>query len=498
MKTNTVKVIQLIQIVFIVLFATGQVRTQDIDNEQVKRNLGYELKLNALYSTAQTPFWIRSNRYGTIPRDSPSILPEIVLKSDYRPGTDWDWGFKIDVMGVVGNQTELIIPEAHLKARWKKLEIFAGRKKQILGLVGDSLNTSGSYIQSGNALPIPMIQIGLLDFVPLFNDFFAFKGNYAHGWFDGNKITKDHFLHQKSLYLRLGRAHWPLRLYAGINHQVQWGGTIVRSNQWTAPGQTKYPQSLKDYWWVVTSKRIPTFGLVDTDQYDAIDRGNRIGNHLGTMDFAAEIKLKNADITSYKQFIYDDGSLFQLLNLVDGLYGISIKSKPKAENRFTIEGLTLEYLYTVHQGGSHFDLDGGNRGRDNYLNHAQYLGWVYQDNGIGTPFIPNILDTERLQPNHEYTHFSINNRVKMMHLGFNGRLIGLNYLVKASYSQNVGHYNYPLEPALEQTSLLLRLEDDIFSEKNRLNVFIEVGADFGELYKNTLGAQLGIKKKGWF
>src|SRR5690606_3746406 len=200
MKTNTVKVIQLIQIVFIVLFATGQVRTQDIDNEQVKRNLGYELKLNALYSTAQTPFWIRSNRYGTIPRDSPSILPEMILKSDYRTGTDWDWGFKVDAMGQIGATNKFILPEAHVKARWKKIEIFAGRKRQIMGLVGDTLNTSGSYIQSGNALPIPMVQIGATDFIPFLRGLVAFRGNFAHGWFDENSVVKSHYLHQKSLY----------------------------------------------------------------------------------------------------------------------------------------------------------------------------------------------------------------------------------------------------------------------------------------------------------
>lgn len=475
------------------------VRLSSTDTLSAGRQYNYSFGLGGIIASDATPFWLRTNQFGVIPLKGPVLLPSAAIFSDYVHSKKWDWGFHLEAVGNIGNQSTLIIPEAHLKGRWGKLEIFAGRKRQIVGLLGDSLNTSGSYIHSGNSLPLPMVQIGFTDYATIFKGLLGFRGNYAHGWFSANPITKGHFLHQKSLYLRIGRPKWPVRLYGGFNHNVQWGGTIVMANKWHAPGQTTYPSKLIDYWYVISGKRIPTFGYVNPDEYDAIDRGNRIGNHLGTVDFALEIRLPKWTLMGYKQFVYDDGSLFQRINLTDGLHGLSFKNhNPENIRGIRLSGITLEYLQTSNQGGAHFDLDGGRRGSDNYFNHMQYYGWVQAGNTVGTPFIiPSTHGLPSLKNPLNPYYFSANNRVQMVHLGLNGRINKMLFLAKLSFSHNLGMYDRPFPSAANQFSGLMRLELPANLRKaGCIHYTLSVGHDQGDLYRNSFGAFLGIIKKG--
>src|SRR5690606_1726474 len=308
-----------------------------------------------------------------------------------------------------------------------------------------------------------------------------------------------HYLHQKSLYGRLGRETWPVRLYGGFNHQVQWGGTIVTPNRWTAPGQTRYPQKWRDYWWVITTKRIPTFGYVNVDDYDAVDRGNRLGNHLGTVDIGAEILNEKWSILLYRQSIYEDGSLFQLINLRDGLHGISWKNRSGRQTKnFYLQGITLEHLYTIHQGGESFDLNGGVRGRDEYFAHIQYLGWVYNDKTIGTPFISAKGETrEDLPQPSGILDFTNNNRVSLWHLGANGTTGKVHFLLMASFSENRGSFGKPFKYKVYQFSGLVRVGMSVtIGNKGTFDVFGEVANDTGKLFENSTGVMLGIRKSG--
>ncbi len=481
------------------LFETASGQENIADTLSGDRTLQYDIGIAGIASSDQIPFWLRTNQFGIIPLEGPSFLPVAAVKSDYIPTRKLDWGFHAEVVGNIGKTSVLIIPEAHLKGRWGKLEFFAGRKRQTQGLLGDTLNTSGSYILSGNALPIPMLQIGFTDYVSVLKGLLGFRGNYAHGWFGSNPVTKDHFLHQKSLYLRLGKPTWPIRLYGGFNHNVQWGGTIVTGNRWNAPGQTRYPSKPIDYWYVISGKRIPTFGYVDPNEYDAMDRGNRVGNHLGSADLGLEILSSGWTLMGYKQFVYDDGSLLQLINLSDGLYGLSFKNTSRsAGSPFRLQGITLEYLQTSHQGGANFDLDGGKRGTDDYFNHIQYQGWVQAGNTLGTPFIvPTTHMKEILRDPSNMLSYSQNNRVRMLHLGFNGNLNRLLFITKLSYSHNLGTYGRAFPSTVKQFSGMIRLELPVqYRALGNIHYTLSVGHDQGELYPGSTGVFLGINKRG--
>ncbi len=469
----------------------------ELDTLDQTTGLNYQLSTSFLASTARnTPFWLRTNQLGIIPLESPALLVGGKIAREFRV-RKWDWGFGIAPIVQIAEKSRMILPEAYLKAKLWKIELWGGRRRQIVGLVGDSTLTSGSYVESGNSMPLPRVQIGFSDYVSVFNGIFSFKGFFAHGWFDANPVVKNHYLHQKTLYARLGKPSWPFRLYGGFNHNVQWGGKIVTPNQYTV--RDRLPDDWIDYWYVVSGKRIPTFGYVDPAKYDAIERGNRIGNHLGSLDLGIDISTKHGTVMLYRQNLYDDGSLFYLANIVDGLNGVSWVSNAPTHDGFYTNKVTLEYLNTVSQGGSVFSLDGGPRGRDNYFNHAQYWGWVYGGRTIGTPFItPSASTREALQSPEKVFSYANNTRVRMLHLGLAGGYKSLTYLLKLSYSQNLGVYDKPFPEGTNQFSSLLEVSSPIrFNSLKGLRGSLKIASDFGRLYDNSTGVYISLTKSGF-
>ncbi|WP_051664115.1 capsule assembly Wzi family protein [Dyadobacter crusticola] len=464
-------------------------------NKIPKRTTEFKSEVGILASTlGNTPFWLHANQFGIVPLHNPVVLAGASIKSDYR-GKTWDLGYGAEVWASLGKRSAVVVTEAYIKAKLRKLEIWGGRRKQIIGIVGDSVLTSGSYIQSGNSVPIPQIQIGFTDYIRLFKDIFSFKVMLSHGWFDANRIVKNHYLHQKFLYIKLGKPKWPVRFAGGFNHNVQWGGTVIMPNRYTVG--KNYPSDLLDYWYVFSGKRIPTFGFVDPTKYDAIDRGNRVGNHLGSIDFSLEASIRSTTLVIYRQFLYDDGSLYYRKGFKDGLNGLSLKFNGEKSSDIQINAVTAEFLYTVDQGGSAFTLDGGPRGRDDYFNHVQYSGWLYDGSTIGTPFIVPKEQTDDLLPRNSIYKYSNNTRVKLFHLGVSGKLSNISFVYKMSFSENKGTYEKEFPGGTNQLSLLL---DSTIPCQTRLlgavDLRILLALDAGKLYRRTAGAHVTLVKRG--
>jgi hypothetical protein len=185
-----------------------------------------------------------------------------------------------------------------------------------LGLA-DSLLTTGSIAMSSNYRPYPKIQIATPQFVNIIpgNDILSFKFSYSDGLLGSAGVhygnvthVPEIYMHQKSLYLKLGKRRHRLNLYAGFNHQAIWGG----------------------------EDKIFTGGLKKAEAYEYVILGkswlsSRVGNHLGTIDIGAEWKSRDWTIFVYRQSIYEDGSLANLSNVADGLNGIRLKRKNQKE-----------------------------------------------------------------------------------------------------------------------------------------------------------------------
>ncbi|WP_080059040.1 capsule assembly Wzi family protein [Spirosoma aerolatum] len=464
----------------------------------------YQLELGTFPASNQTPFWLRANQYGTIPLSSPVGRAVLGIQSDYqvvdstghRPLVDWGYG--INVVANIGQTNQVMLPEAYIKGRLGAFELYAGRRKEVIGLM-DTLLTTGSYIWSGNALPIPKIQLAIPKFtaLPFTKGILSLMGAFSHGWFENaDRLVKGGYLHQSSLYGRFGKPTWRIRLYGGFNHQVMWGGY----SDYLGPSVTangRLPSAIKYFPAVVFGTRNP---FPDDPSIQTITNfeENRIGNHLGSVDLAADVNLGHWNLFLYRQFFYDDGSLFYGTNLEDGLNGIRLKNRNLlGSTPFFLRQITFEYLFTGSQGGESFILDDPQRrGRDDYFNNSQYLdGWTYFGHTIGTPFLtPQQEVNSSLPPRYGIA----NNRVSVFHLALSALLGGkVDVTTRLSFSRNAGSYANPYVSIPGQFSGLLTASIPV----NLFGGTVLNGAlalDSGELLPNSVGGYISLRKTGMF
>ena len=465
-----------------------------------QRTSHYQVEAGGLASSAQMPFWLRANQYGTVPLTNPAFRLNASLRSDYRPADSSgyrpkiDWGYGINVVANIGTTNQFILPEAYLKARLGAFELYAGRRKEIVGLV-DTLLTTGAYAWSGNALPIPKIQIGLPSYtaIPFTKGVFSVMGAFAHGWFENSdRIVTGSYLHQTYIYGRVGKPSWRFRLYGGFNHEVIWAGySSALSPVVAVNGQL--PSSLRYFPAVAFGTRGNDY-INDKNLTSFED--NRIGNHLGSLDLAADVDLTNWNLFAYRQFLYDDGSLFYGTNLEDGLNGLRLKNRRQPTGSgFFLRQITLEYLFTGSQGGDLFIIDDPKRrGRDDYFNHSQFLdGWVYFGRTIGTPFLTPQPEALSSLPTRVGI---VNNRVSVLHLGLSALLLNkMDITARLSFSRNAGTYPIPYLTIPTQFSGLITasLPINLFGGTVLNGSF---AADAGGLLPNSLGAYIGLRKTG--
>lgn len=471
---------------------------------QPTKSIRYQHQIRGLLATTgEIPFWMRANQYGTVPRGEGILSLGSAWRLDYRQvprtavdslwekihKTDCGWG--IDAVANAGPANEVVLPQAYLKVKRGPLEVYAGRRREVYGLGGNSALSSGSYIWSGNALPLIKLQVAIPDFWPA-TSMLSIKGSFSQGWLNDG-FVKGSLLHQKSFYVRLGKPASRLKAYGGFNHQVQWAGRTAQLSQPFIEGN-QFPSSLKDYWWVVSGASLNNQSGLDTTIYSSFDRGNRIGNHLGTVDLGIELAVGKVSVLLYRQSIYDDGSLYFLTNITDGLNGLRLcNTKTKPARGFRLNELRLEYLNTFSQGGDRFEDDPQYRGRDNYFNHGQYRdGWSYKGRTIGTPFLAPQTDLRPDLP--QYTYFN-NNRVHLYHVGVAGQVIdGLTFSLKASFSQNGGTYQEPFTKLIEQGSAIGGVAVRLTKKGLLLNGSVAI--DRGGLYTNNTGFSLGLVQVG--
>jgi hypothetical protein len=225
------------------------------------------------------------------------------------------------------------------------------------------------------------------------------------------------------------------------------------------------------------------------------DSTSRIGNHLGSIDLALEVETYESSIFLYRQFVYEDGSLFYLTTLSDGLYGARVRKKNSYGANFEITEGVFEVLFTKNQGGDVFIIGNGKyRGHDDYFNNQQVRdGWSYYDRTIGTPFITPTSESSWKWPLYA-DNFTNNNRVLLYHLGLKGTLFRkIQWQTKFSYSNNSGTYKQRFDGSPKQFSGLIAMQTklDILGGMTLKGAY---ATDIGDLYRKTHGFTLGLRK----
>ena len=466
------------------------------------KNSHYQTEVGTYLSTSvNTPFWLRSNQYGIVPLESQFFTLRGAAHKEYDSTRNeqnrfkkFSYGYGLNTVINVGKVSQIYLPEAYIKARFGIFEFYGGRRREIFGLV-DTILTSGSYIWSGNALPVPKLQISIPNYTSILgHGLIALKGGYAHGWFGSQGSVKNYYLHQKWLYGRIGKPNWKIKFYGGFNHQVQWGGYPIKPYTEKETGRliSNFGNDFKTYLNVVTGVSLNTKGGLALDGVPLNEAWNRSGNHLGTLDIATEINFKRFDLLIYRQSIYEDGSLFFLNNISDGLLGLSLTRKNIQKG---IVKVCFEYLNTTNQGGSQYVDDISQlRGNDNYFNNGIYEnGWTYNKNVLGTPLMTQLNQiNDGLLSRYIYSDipdsYIINNRIQGYNISISGKIQKLNFTAKILWSHNLGLYATPFYA--NQFSYLQHINYQL----PKYTLVSSLSIDKGKLYANNLGCYFGIRR----
>jgi len=463
--------------------------------------LHYGLAAMAIGTTnGQVPFWMRSNQYGSIPLDGASAALSGYVYRNYRnKERDWkpDWGGAVDARANFGNRVQFILMEAYLKARLNIFEIKAGRSRDRMGLVDSNLS-SGAFSSSGNALGIPKLEFSIPEYwtVPFTAGVLSVKGNFAIGYIGTIGTETNQYMpgvgartwyHQKSLYGRIGKEQWKVRLFGGFNHQVFWGDENKYFREWDlAP----LPTALR--------------ALTGTTYH-----GSKVGNHLGSIDQSIEIDLELVRINAYHQFFYDVGGLYHLNNVKDGLWGLSFSNN--GEQGTQVAGwqkVLVEFLYTKSQGGEP-SAKVTPSGDENYYNGMYTEGWTYQKENLGSPLLTNRQYMRKELPHGSVNDYIVNNRVIAFHAGIMGYLWNWSVTAKATYSLNYGTWGSspyghsgadirnpgppPYFTEVKQFSAYLEASRSL---KNGFSIGFALAGDKGGLLYNSIGGMIRLSK-GW-
>ncbi|MHA8053733.1 capsule assembly Wzi family protein [Aquirufa sp. OSTEICH-129A] len=430
-------------------------------------------------SDSMNPFWTRSLQYGTVPVENPTGIIRARTGKWYHPKKDVDWTFRVETTGWLGKESKFLLSEAYVGLKKGAFEIWAGSKREVIGL-GDTTLTGGFFIWSGNALPMPKVHIGTRNYVNLLQDWLGVNFQLAHGWFDNQGAIANSYLHQKSLYLRLGQPQSTLNVYLGYNHQAQWGGSRKDPK---GSIYDVYPSDFNTFTKVLLGTGE---GILPDD-----DENNKYGNHLGSLDVGLRYQNDFVEILLYRQNPYESDRIWSLNTIDDGLTGLSFKFKEAK----IIEGLSLEYLYTGNQ-GTYQSILGKlwNKQDQDYPNMVNYFnvrgrdGWIFQGRGLGTPFI--IMDQESQQGGG--LSFSYN-ALRSIYVGIRGTLAQqIHWMARLSSTS----YDYPVIPANSPNSYLKQISASLSLQKQvnkRVGISIQLATDQGDRTKNTFGGTLGLK-----
>lgn len=445
------------------------------------------------------PFWLRSNRFGSVPLDGTSISGFFGLRREFDSSNNklFDWGFGIDSRLNMGASTQVILLQAYGKARIGAFQIKAGRSADVMGLVGDTLLSSGTFSVSGNALGIPKVELSIPHYmtVPFTGALLSVKGNLAHGWL--GDIQKEYipggstatsattFFHQKSFYARLGKPCWRLKLYGGFNHQAFWG------DQQTIFGPRSTLSPLQTFKYVMLGK---------------VSQGSKVGNHLGSIDMGLDYELPNVQITLYRQNYYEVGALYYLANIADGLNGIAIRNKNEQTGEFKWRRLLLEFLYTKNQAGYPWSRLTPSGDEDYYNNYIYSQGWSYKGEALGNPFLTPKKYAREGMASHENDYF-INNRVVAVHGGMQGLYKSWQFVLKLSFSRNYGTFGTseyghstgslreePPDRTFRPVNQFSSYLDFLKHLKNYYTIGFTAAVDVGGLYNNSCGAFIYCQK----
>lgn len=446
---------------------------------QIIKLPSYVLESGASISSGrQNPFWFVSNQFGrqSVKPASGFLSAQVAALDDTSRNIDYTYG--LELFDRFDGDNEFQVHQAYFKLKLHFLQFRIGKCEESYGNQ-DSILSSGSALWSKNARPMPKVATGTNGYVnvPCTKGYLKLNGLLSHGWFGEDGYVKNVYLHHKYLYLKLGGS-LPVNITWGLQHYAMWGGKD--------PVLGTMPKNLDAYMRVFFNQR----GNPDNPNTSEYDTLNRLGNHLGSRNYAIDIRLQRVKISVYYQTIFEDNSGFKKHFMRDGLWGIVLK---KRDNDNIFNSILYERFYSMYQSGSlKPDHNLWSTGFDNYFNHFLYRsGWTYHGYTIGSPFITSPV------LNDEKSTGITNNRVIAHHIGIAGKINVVNYRILATWSRNYGTYPAPFAETRHSGSLFFQFSND-YTRSKGFETVLQFGLDRGEMYGNNMGIGVIVRKHGAF
>jgi hypothetical protein len=376
----------------------------------------YRIGISQTLGAPETPFWLHANRDGRIPLYSRN---NTLLSGEYHTmflqnSVNWELDAGLQMDARISNDANMLnFTQLYAHLRTRGWQLSAGRFYDAMGLNSGYL-TTGSMLMSRNALQPYKLRLSTPEFlpVPLTGGTISFKARWSEALLTDDRFVDRARVHQKYLYLKVQPVH-ELHLFAGIVHNLMWGGTH--------PEEGRLHTTFRAYISDVLA------------QPDDAASGNTTpkGNGLGGYDFGAEYRARAWTAGAWRLFYIEDGTAMNLRSPWDGIWGVWLDlHDPKHPRRF-LNYITYEHINTKWQDG------GGYRpiGRARFYTHRVWRdGWVHHGQTLGTPLI--LIDPSKAGTEEQLL---VNNMILGHHLGMAGRLTeSVSWEMLATYSRNYG------------------------------------------------------------
>ncbi|NJK98441.1 MAG: capsule assembly Wzi family protein [Bacteroidales bacterium] len=239
------------------------------------------------------PFWFYSNQYGKISTKNNSIYLLPSFYKNLKDSNNVSYSYKLEPLLSYDGLGRSYMHQWYIELKFYFIHFTAGAKEEFYGNQDSTLST-GCIIWSKNARPMPKLKLEVPNYtpVPFTGKYLEFKGGMAHGWFDDNEYNKNVWLHHKYFYLRLG-GKLPVHISYGLHHFAQWGGTNYDP-------YGKLPNDLEAFKNVFFGRG----GNSVDPNTPWVEWANKLGNHIGSRNFGAEIDFRKSKVSLYWQNIF--------------------------------------------------------------------------------------------------------------------------------------------------------------------------------------------------
>lgn len=462
------------------------------------------------------PYFIGSGRHGLTASKSDVLMKAGIHKPLESTGR-WGFGFGISLTSgytssslyeryddvdemwdyhKLAPASAFTLRELYAEGRYRSLVVRAGMKNTGSALYNDMLS-SGDFVHSANARPVPQLNIGLTGFrpVPLTSGWLEVDAAWAIGRFTDDSFIRSQFnyysyhintgsfYHYKRALFRTKPSE-PFSVTFGMQSAGQFGGTCHNYYQGTLTESVPLSRSFR----TLLEVSLPFMGQGGEGFYT--------GNTLGSWDFKARYRFESGHkVYAYFQWPWEDGSGIAKRNATDGIWGLEWEAP--SEN-YPVNGAVVEYIDFRHQGGPIHWAPGDHpgttvtssaTGRDDYYNNALYNSYAHYGLSLGTPFLVSPLYNTDGYP--AFAH----NKARGFHAAVSGNPFPRwSYVLKFSWQQAWGNGKIPQARALYSRSWLMECAYDIASVK----FGAALAVDQGNLRGNNFGALISVKYTGSF